>query len=151
MRAINHALAGAVIGTMITIPVVAIPVAFVSHFALDTFPHFGIDQKTDIKQPWFQKLLFLDVILCLALVGVLAVHHTNGWLLASVCAFVAASPDFASIPRFYRMKLHGNISRKTNSSFIKFHDEIQNEKPSGAVIELLWLPAMVFLLVQLTR
>lgn len=151
MRAINHALAGAVIGTMITVPVVAIPVAFMSHFALDTFPHFGIDQKTDIKQPWFQKLLVLDIVFCLALVSVLAVRHPNGWLLTAACAFIAASPDFTSIPRFYRMKRSGNTSRKTHSSFVKFHDEIQNEKPIGAVIELLWLPAMVFLLVQLSH
>jgi len=81
----------------------------------------------------------------------LFVAHHKGWVLAAICAFVAASPDFMFAPRFYRMKRHHNMSRATNSAIVKFHSEIQTENPYGAIIELLWLPSMVYLLLSLSR
>ena len=149
MRAINHALTGAVIGVMVSVPEVAIPMALVSHFALDTVPHFGIDRQKDITRSWFQKLLILDAFLCVTLVAIIVTVRPKGWLLIAVCAFVAAMPDFMLIPRFYRAKRYGNTSSTTHYALMRFHDDLQTEKPAGAVLELLWLPAMVLLLVVL--
>ena len=95
MRSINHALAGAFIGLEISNPVVAVPVAFVSHYICDVIPHYGggKPEREEINSNSFQVLLILDVCLCALLVLVLALYHPRHWILAAICAFVAASPD----------------------------------------------------------
>ena len=44
MTATNHALSGALIGLAVMQPILALPLAFVSHFMLDAVPHFGFDE-----------------------------------------------------------------------------------------------------------
>src|SRR5580698_2100335 len=104
MRAINHALTGAIIGLTIGEPLVAAPVAFVSHFVCDAIPHFGVSGWRDIKTTWFRRLLVVDFVLCVALVVILALSRPKHWLLAAVCAFLAASPDLFSAPRMLRFR-----------------------------------------------
>ncbi len=67
MRAINHAMTGAVIGLAITAPVVAMPIAFFSHFALDALPHFGFAKANKTEQmslAVFMNTLLIDIIFC---------------------------------------------------------------------------------------
>ena len=114
MRAINHALTGAVIGLTVHNPAVALPAALVSHLVCDAIPHHGSAAKDAITSRWFAYSLVIDALLCGALVFVLYLSGTNYWLLASVCAFLAASPDFLSV-RKYVASLQGsavNMTRK---------------------------------------
>lgn len=41
MRAINHTITGATIGALIQNPVIALPIALISHLVLDIIPHSG--------------------------------------------------------------------------------------------------------------
>ena len=150
MRAINHALTGAVIGFSISDPVIALPVAFLSHFALDAIPHFG-ERKKDHGSKNFRDLLILDALLCFGLVLLLAIWQPKHWLQAVICAFLAASPDFMWVGKYLRARA-GQKEHPTKNLVMHFHSKIQwFERPIGLAVELTWVPAMVLLLVGLTR
>ncbi len=150
MRAINHALTGAVIGFGIGNPV-AIPIAFASHFILDSLPHYGDRTRSEIEvhnSTEFKVLLIVDTVLCGLLVLILGLNGADNWQLAAMCAFAGASPDLLSIPRFKR-----SITEKkkyTGNAFQRFHKKIQwGEKPWGKYIEIFWLIIMIFILVKI--
>lgn len=145
MTATNHALTGALIGLAIGNPVVAILVAFLSHYLLDIIPHFGkSDDPNFIESTFFRNFLIADATLCVVLVLALAVLQPQYWLLGAVCAFIATSPDLALVPRF--------IAAKTNKSYTpglynRFAAAIQTyEKPEGGLIEFAWACMAVALL-----
>lgn len=154
MRAINHALTGAIIGLVINEPLVAAPLAVASHFVCDAIPHHdGVPAKPSLqmkqkwhKSRWFKRLLYLDVILCLSLVIVLAVRGPKDWLLAAVCAFLAASPDFLWLPRY--LKRHQKPT--SLKGFSQFASRIQwFQRPIGAVVEVAWFISGLILLAPL--
>lgn len=150
MRAINHALTGAVIGLGVGEPVAAMSAAFFSHFALDAIPHFGL-RKNDLGGKEFSDLLVLDAILCFGLIVLLFLLRPKHWLLATCCAFLATSPDFMWVGRYLRARA-GRKSRPLKNVILQFHHTIQwFERPIGLIVELAWAPAMVLLLVSLVR
>lgn len=144
MTAINHALTGAIIGLVIVDPVIAVPVAFASHFALDALPHFGSSRKDFLKSLSFKSMLIIDALLCILLVVILAIIRPQNWFIAAICAFVATSPDFVWIGKY----LEANKGRtwKVNK-FSKFAAAIQwFQRPIGAVVEVAWLVAAIVLM-----
>jgi hypothetical protein len=145
MTAINHSLTGALIGLTVADPVAAVPIAFLSHFVLDSVPHFGFgNQAVSDKgvQRIFINYLIVDTILCFALVAVLLLSRPVHWPLAIICAFLAASPDLFSFNRFYKF-LRG-LPWKPNI-YSKFAGGIQwFERPIGIVVEAVWLASMLF-------
>ncbi|HEY5442582.1 MAG TPA: hypothetical protein VIJ68_03525 [Candidatus Saccharimonadales bacterium] len=151
MRAINHALTGALIGLSIGQPVVALPVALASHFVCDVIPHYGanLSRADEMKSKFFQRLLLPDALLCLALVVVLAVRHPVHWEVAAICAFLAASPDLASIGQFRRVNNHKTLQP---GAYVRFANGIQwFERPIGAVVEAAWLIGAIILLLPFLR
>jgi len=146
MRAINHALTGAAIGFIIHEPVVAIPVAVASHFVCDALPHFGTDEPEEInlKSDLFRNLLIIDAVLCVVLVGVLAVLAPANWLLAAVCAFAAAAPDFLSFNRYHQVLTNRPVKL---GWFTQWAKAIQwFERPIGAVVEIAWFVATLIII-----
>jgi hypothetical protein len=151
MRAINHALTGAVIGLTITEPIVAVPVAFVSHYVLDIIPHHGsnLTGVSLLNSLWFRWLLVVDAFLCVLLVFVLAIARPKHWLLAAICAFVAAAPDLASIRRY-------RLARRHETFQLNWYERIAKdiqwfERPIGAIVEVIWAIAMIVILLTITR
>ena len=150
MRAINHALTGAVIGFSISEPALALPAAFLSHFALDAIPHFGERRKEHAGKN-FHDLLILDTLLCFGLVLVLAIWRPRHWLLAAFCAFLATSPDFMWVGKYLRARA-GHKAKPVKNIVMRFHGKIQwFERPLGLAVELAWAPAMVLLLIDLSH
>jgi hypothetical protein len=149
MRAINHALTGAAIGLAVGEPLVAVPLSLVSHYALDVMPHYGggRPENAEMNSKTFRGLLLLDICLCPLLVLVLAIKRPDHWLLAAICAFVAAAPDLASI-NVYRSARSGQQPKPNR--YIRFAHDIQwFERPIGAVVEVAWFIAMLVILVPL--
>lgn len=146
MRAINHALTGAIIGFVVSEPVAAVPLALGSHYLCDVLPHYGPkNAKTWIKSTDFSLLLGLDALLCVLLVTVLAYQAPFGWQLASICAFVAVLPDFASVNRYIKVK---SGQKWKPGPYIRFANGIQwFERPIGIVVEVIWLVAMLSVLI----
>ncbi len=146
MRAINHALTGTLIGLTIGEPLIAIPVAFLSHFVCDAIPHYGssLTDKEEIRSRLFRRLLYADVILCGGLVWLLYIRQPIYWQLAALCAFAAASPDWLSFNRYVRVNAH---KQWRPSTYAKFATSIQwFERPIGAVVEAAWFIAATILL-----
>jgi hypothetical protein len=143
MTAINHSLTGALIGLTVVAPAVAIPLALLSHFVLDSVPHFGYKYhtKNGISRS-FINYLVVEATLCTSLVIAIALNKPIHWQLAVICAFLAASPDFLSFNRFYK-GLKGLPWKP--SLYSKFAAVIQwFEKPIGIVVEAVWLVSMIF-------
>lgn len=146
MRAINHALTGIVVGLVIKEPAAAIPIALVSHWICDVIPHYGsgISEKHAMESRNFERLLYVDTILCVALVVILAILKPDHWMLAAFCAFVAASPDFLSFNR-WRLMRQGLKSKLT--PYGRFAKGIQwFERPIGGFVEIAWAIAAIILI-----
>ena len=151
MRAINHALTGAVIGFVVHEPFVAVPVAVASHYVCDVIPHYGagLSGNQELKTPLFRKLLYVDAVLCAVLVAVLTIQRPSYWLLAVICAFAAAAPDLLSLKRYRRVI--GNRSWRAGI-YSKFAHAIQwFERPIGAVVEAAWFTAALIILIPFLR
>ena len=151
MTATNHALTGALIGLIIGQPLVALPVAFVSHFVCDAIPHYGND-SVKLWSENFKRLLVVDAGLCVVLVAVLAYRHPTHWLLASFCAFVATSPDLLWIRKFvyglrnHRSQKQSKLERLLGSDGIQWF-----QRPIGAVVEAAWALAGIGLLAAVVK
>jgi len=144
MRAINHALTGAFVGLSVGRPLIALPAALLSHFALDAISHHGAGpdaQRTEV----FLWLLWLDAAACAILVSFLAYEHPRHWLLACSCAFLATAPDFMWIKQFRRARKA--LPQPPKRGLLLFHKQIQwFERPIGWVTEVIWFGGFAWLL-----
>ena len=144
MRAINHALTGAVIGVVSGNPWIALPVAVASHFVVDAIPHHGNGDEVSGSQ-LFAVSLVVDALFCFGLVVLLAMWQPANWQLAAFCAFLATSPDFMWVGRFVRARR--KLKPKRLNVVMRFHSQVQwFQQPIGAVIEVVWFFAMSFVL-----
>jgi hypothetical protein len=151
VTATNHALTGAIIGLVVGEPLIALPAALASHFVCDALPHFGssISPTKRLKTDNFRNYLILEAFLCFLLVVCLAIFQPQHWLLASVCAFLATSPDLLWINKY--LKLRRGKQWKRNA-YEKFAGNIQwFEKPIGAVVEAAWFIAALVILIPFLR
>lgn len=148
MTATNHALTGAIIGLVVAHPV-ALPMAFLSHYALDAVPHFGWPGNEDkrLKSNVFRNYLFIEAFICFCIVLVLFLSQPSNWLLASICAFLAALPDWFSFGR-YRNGRRG-VQHAPNM-YERFASKIQwFEKPIGGAVEAAWALGAVIILANI--
>lgn len=142
MTATNHVLTGAVIATVVGSPVIAVPLAFASHFVLDAIPHFGIHEDDTLKRNghWlFRSVVATDTVFtiaALALVPVALHNHVNAWsvLIAMLAALI---PDLLWIPHFLHEIRHKVARARTK--FMLWHQRIQwSETPWGLLVEMVW-------------
>jgi hypothetical protein len=151
MRAINHAMTGALIGLSIGKPVVALPAALASHFIMDVVPHHGSSKPDDeaLRSKLFAPVLLTDAILCGLLVLLLAIKQPLHWQLAAICAFVAAAPDFLFVKRYIQAR---RGQPKPLKGFIKWTRDIQwFQRPIGAVVEIAWFTGSVILMIAFLK
>lgn len=151
MTATNHALTGAVIGLVVANPLVALLAAFISHFICDSIPHYASSapSKKLLKTNRFRNYLIVEASLCFLVVVCLAITRPHHWLVAAICAFLAASPDLFWINRYVTLR-HGRTWRP--NLFSKFAARIQwFQRPIGAVVEVAWFIAAIVLLVPFLR
>lgn len=149
MTATNHALTGALIGLIITQPAVAIPAALFSHYALDMIPHFGtgLPEKKAFKTNLFRNYLIIEAFICFWIVLTLFLRQPAHWWLGAICAFVAAAPDLLSFNRFWTIRAGKPYKQ---GLYGRFASRIQwFERPIGAVIEVVWCAAALFLLAKI--
>jgi hypothetical protein len=144
VTATNHALTGAVIALAINEPWLAIPLAFISHFAVDALPHW--DYAIRRNQPHddgfihkhFFRLLSADLVVASILFIVLALMFPQDkWLIWACMAAAACSDAMWAYYRIYLPKFKG-IKPKLNR-LARFHKDIQrSQTPKGALVESGW-------------
>ncbi len=149
MTATNHALTGAIIGLIVSQPAIAIPAALLSHYVLDMIPHFGtgLPENKAFKTNAFKNYLVIEALVCFLLVVTLYLRQPAQWWLAAICAFVAAAPDLLSFNRYWTIRK----GKKYNKGwYSRFASRIQwFERPIGAVVEVGWCTAALFLLAKI--
>ncbi len=125
-----HVVVGAAIATVIPNPFLAIPLAFLSHFALDMIPHWNPHLNTEKKKygkitKQSTYIIIGDVIASLV-IGLLMARrvlpdtgHTIGVLFG---AFAGVLPDIVEGPYFFL-----NLRTKATDKWLKFQKSIQND------------------------
>ncbi len=151
MTATNHALTGAAIGLVVGQPLLAIPLAFVSHFICDAIPHFrsSLPERQMFQSWWFKKYLVIEAIFVFTILGYFAATQPINWQLAIVCAGVAVLPDVFLFNRFYKVS---NNKKWKPSLFIRFSSGIQwFERPIGGLVEAAWFVAALLIIMPFVR
>lgn len=142
MTGINHAVTGAVIAAAIKQPVLAIPLAFASHYILDVIPHFGLTLNIleRNRKRIFRTVLSMDVpatILALIFIPILASNVVPARLTLT-CMVAAIGPDFAWVYRFIKETRTKKFIAP--NKFNAFHAGIQwSETPWGLGVEVVYL------------
>jgi hypothetical protein len=150
MTATNHALTGAIIGVLVVNPLIALPLAFCSHFALDAIPHFGVEHGR-FNTAFFRNMLITDAAACVLLAALITIHQPAHWWSLVLCAFVATSPDLMWIKMYWRSRT-GQKPRKLTNPLMLFHSRIQwFQRSSGAAVELAWFVAATTVLFTLIK
>ena len=135
MTSSNHILAGSLVATYFSSPWTVLPLAFMSHFALDALPHFGnTNVKLNAKQK-YRKYLAVEI---LGLFGILLLLSTGkyGLNLLTLAGFFAVLPDLEHPIRYLVFARRGIDPPETLT--YKFHKRIQwAERERFIVVEIL--------------
>ncbi len=136
----NHVLSGAVIGAVSGEPRRALAVGFVSHFVLDSFPHFGVDDEH------LMRIAVPDGLLGLAAIATIA-RATPRSLLVPVLAGImgACLPDLDKPGQQF---FHRSPFPRW---FDSFHSRIQDERSHRMPVELATAAVSTALLAVLLR
>lgn len=92
MLSTPHLLVGAAIVKIVPNPVISLPLAFLSHFVLDSIPHWDGSPKAPFSRKIFGGI-FLDYAFGASLVFVLTNSYENQYFLW-LGAFLGTLPDF---------------------------------------------------------
>ena len=146
MTATNHAATGAVIAIMVQQPLLALPLALASHFALDVLPHYGPAYDKRAFHQTFGNVVAVDIVLfpmtCLMLLFV----SGSLWWVVLPAMFLAVSPDFVWAYRYWREK-KGEVLEK--NKLTQWHSNIQwGERPWGWIIEIAWFFLIIGVVLQ---
>lgn len=148
MTGLNHGMTGAVIALIVKNPVLAVPLAFTSHFLQDIIPHwdYGIKRNLDKKPDFFTKRfsysLLVDFLISIAIMIALAIlFPAHKWLIWA-CMIAAASPDlmwaYYRLYREYIQKQKPQYNRLT-----QIHTKIQwSQTALGGLVEAVWFLLM---------
>lgn len=137
MTGFNHGVTGALIALTVKQPALAVPLAFLSHFATDMIPHFGLDEKQLFKRH-FNAILVADFLFAVFLMILLAVlFPAQKWLIWT-CMIAAASPDL--MWAYHRLYIEHLKKRPVKLGKIaQFHGKIQwSQTVPGALYEAAW-------------
>ncbi|HVX58584.1 MAG TPA: hypothetical protein VG964_02505 [Candidatus Saccharimonadales bacterium] len=141
MTATNHSLTGAVVALAISQPLLAVPLALLSHFAVDVIPHFDMGAS---KSGLFKKIASVDTVAAaIFTLGLpfLLNNHRSAWQIFA-CMLVAMSPDFIWGWRYFRFRSLEGVINEPMSLFSAVHKKIQwSETPKGIYVEAVWFAA----------
>jgi hypothetical protein len=136
-----HTLTGALIALSVRDPLLAAPLAFVSHFVLDSTPHFGLPDL-DFKTPRGKVVGVIDCFGALIAWLVLISIFSSQWFLISVGVFFACLPDLLYLPDIF-------FNIIPSKKLLRFHSRIQwSQTPLGTISDGMWASAVIYMLVQ---
>lgn len=147
MTATNHAMTGALIGMYVQNPLLAVVLAVMSHFALDSLPHFGASLETQKKL--LIRVWTVDFVLLWVGLAYLIMLDLPSKPILALCAIAAMSPDVVWVYRYMWLGRHGRKVAPSKHFVNKFHTVIQwSQTPRGIIVELFWSVCMIMLLLN---
>ena len=151
MTITNHVTTGALIAAVISQPLIALPLAFMSHFVLDALPHFGYKQG-GFSYFFRQRLSWVVFLTDISIFVGISVWLLPDFWWAYLLGLVAVSPDFIWGFRYLVFERRGKTPWP-NDSFTQLHAKIQTmERPWGILIEIVFAVSMLlFLYSQIGR
>lgn len=149
MTGTNHAITGALIATVTTRPIIALPAALLSHFIIDTVPHWNYKLPDGVVVK--RIAIISDLALSVVVTGLIAFLVSDSWWLTVLAAGLAILPDTMWLPNMLYDK-----PTKPDSSLIGrlrlFHMKIQwSETTAGALVEVAWFFAVLCLVIYLSN
>lgn len=127
MIALNHMLTGTAIAIAVKQPALVVPLAFLSHFVLDSTPHFGGMPFYEYGHRLFPYAMAADGILSITAVA------TVMWLAPDMAFIIGIGAFFAILPDILWL---GHYVLKWQHWFFRFHQRIQwFERPPGIIVE----------------
>jgi hypothetical protein len=142
MTATNHAITAANLA-LITKQWWVLPIALVSHFALDMLPHYG-EPTLEARGTRFKTVLAVDIVMLMLLTWLVTMTAGQYLWLVLASMFVAMLPDSVWIYRYWREHKEGELPMKNPITY--FHAKIQwGERYWGWIIEIGWFVAMLFM------
>jgi hypothetical protein len=131
MIALNHMLTGTAIALAVKQPILVIPLAFLSHFVLDSTPHFGGMPFYQYGHRIFPYVMVADGLLSFAAIGTVVLLQPEFMFVIGLGAFFAILPDVFWL---------GHYMLKWEHWFFRFHQKIQwFERPPGIIVEAAYL------------
>lgn len=123
-----HVAVGAAIATKVGNPLLAIPLAFGSHFLLERVPHWNPHLNTETKKhgkPTKQSTIIVIIDACVALglgffIALKALPNTSHVLTIIAASFASVLPDVIEAPYFFL-----NYRTKFIKKWIKFQKSLQ--------------------------
>lgn len=149
MMATSHAICGAAIAIAVKEPILALPLAFASHFICDALPHIGLDEYGghNKKPRLFHRILATDSILLTLFIGFLLFAGAP-WLIFA-CVFLAGCPDFVWAYRYVFQEKLGKATEHPKNIFNHFHSSIQwSQTLRGAYLELPFTVTLLYIVTQ---
>ncbi len=144
-----HVFIGAAIASKIPNPLIAIPLAFASHFVLEMVPHWNphLNSETEkFGQPTRRSTVITAIDSTLALVSgsfiaYQALPHINQTILILACSFASVLPDVMEGPYFF-LKMRTSWIKK----WIAFQKSIQSDTTAfwGLFTQTLTVIAAIF-------
>ncbi len=148
MTVTNHMMTGALIALLVQRPILAIPLAFLSHFVLDALPHYGygfvpFGQRDDQKH--FISKQATDAFISLSLgfiVPYILRNHQNP-AVTIWCMFATFIPDAFWTYQYEKARKQGGYGEQ--NWFFRFHKSIQwCERSWGIYVEVVWFGLTVW-------
>jgi hypothetical protein len=152
MTGFNHGLTGAAIALTVKNPLLAVPLAFISHFIQDAIPHWDYGTRQDptkLLTKQFNRFLMSDFLLAVIIMIVLAIiFPAHKWLIWT-CMIAAASPDLAWA--YYRLYVEKIKKQKKNwDPLSRLHLFLEwSETPKGAIVEVAWFFLAIYVVLKL--
>ena len=147
MTATGHALVGAAIGSQIGSPLIAIPIAFLSHFACDKVPHWDVMTDKNKSQNLIIFESIIDVFVSIGLVWLIFLYflHADSPVNIFLCAFSAQLPDWMEVPySIFKIKIplvYDNYQIQSKIHDIWFDSRLK--APWGIVTQFVVVSAFV--------
>ncbi len=144
MIMMNHLLTGAVIALTIKQPELMIPLAYASHFVLDSVPHYGEgkDGQEYIKTPVSWTIITIDALVSGTFLFWLVDTHHYMLLLGAVLAYM---PDATWIYRFMHYRVTKRHTSRNRMS--RFHERLQREYTWAYGLEFTYLIVVLSVLI----
>lgn len=143
MTGTGHAVIGTVIAAKIGNPYVALPIALISHYAADAFPHWDTGTNKNSKTRaamWIQSLLDVGISLILPYFLIQYLNPSVNLFYVYLIVLTAQLPDWGSAPYFFL-----NMKIPPFTWFNRSQQYVDNrlDQPWGVILQVAILALLV--------